>query len=207
MAKSHGERRFWGQIGRTVFIIPIAAAIAVPILPAQAATAASAAASGKTSHITPLKKIMHPKGHKPVGTACTTALLFGLNKKTLIARIFCAKTTGKNIDVWGYQFNSKKHYLDGVKHINTYTGFNTEHHGTTCPPASSKGAGQTGWHANSNPKYKARPGQVIECFLDNGKPVLIWTMPTQHVFFIAQLYTGRPSQVKIINWWKTVNYG
>ena len=207
MARSLGERRFWGQIARTAFIVPIAAAIAAPILPAQAATAASAAARGKTPHITPLKKIMNPKGFKPVGTKCTKALLFGLKKKTVIANIFCAKTTGKDIDVWGYQFDSKRHYLAGVKHINVYTKFAKKHHGRVCPPATNKGAGQTGWHANSNPKYKARPGQNIECFLDHGKPVLIWTMPTQHVFFIAQLYVGRPSQVRIVDWWKTVNYG
>jgi hypothetical protein len=204
MARSHGERRFWGQIGRTAFILPIAAAIAAPILPAQAATAATA---GKTSHITPLKKIMNPKGLKPVGTECTKALLFGLKKKTLIARIFCGKTTGKNIDVWGYQFNSKKHYLAGVKHINRYTGFGKKRHGATCPPAKNKGAGETGWHANSNPKYKARRGQNIECFLDNGKPVLIWTMPTQHVFFIAQYHVAGGTQTRIVDWWKTVSYG
>ncbi len=207
MARSHGERRFWGQIGRAAFIIPIAAAIAAPILPAQAATAASAATTGKSPHVTPLKKIMHPKGHKPVGTECTKALLFGLNKKTVIANIFCAKTTGKNINVWGYQFNSKKHYLDGVKHINKFTGFSKKGASHTCPPSGGKGAGRTGWHANANPKYKARPGQFIECFIDNGKPVLIWTMPTQHVFFIAQYHVTGGTIAKTINWWKTVNYG
>jgi hypothetical protein len=150
---------------------------------------------------------MNPKGLKPVGTECTKALLFGLKKKTLIARIFCGKTTGKNIDVWGYQFNSKKHYLAGVKHINRYTGFGKKRHGATCPPAKNKGAGETGWHANSNPKYKARRGQNIECFLDNGKPVLIWTMPTQHVFFIAQYHVAGGTQTRIVDWWKTVSYG
>jgi len=204
MARSPGERRFWVQVRRTALIIPIAAAIAAPILPAQAASAATGA---KTPTVTPLKKIMNPKGFKPVGTECTKALLFGLSKKTVIANIFCAKTTGKNIQVWGYQFDSEKHYLAGVQHISAFTGFTKQRHGTTCPPATSKGAGQTGWHANSNPKYRARRGQIIRCFLDNGKPVLIWTMPTQHVFFIAQQRGRHLSQVKIIDWWKTVNYG
>jgi hypothetical protein len=204
MAKSHGERRFWGQIRRSAFIIPIAAALAVPILPAQAAWTAT---SAKTHHITPLKKIMNPKGHKPVGTDCTTALLFGLKKKTLIARIFCAETTGKHIDVWGYQFDSKKHYLAGVKHIDKYTGFAKKHRVRTCPPANSKNAGKTGWHADSNPKYRARRGQFIECFLDERKPVLIWSMPTQHVFFIAQYHLAGGTMPQIVDWWKTVNYG
>jgi hypothetical protein len=204
MARSHGERRFWGQLGRAAAIVPIAAAVAAPILPAQAAAAAS---SGKTALVTPLKKIMNPKGRKPVGTDCIKALLFGLDKKAVTARIFCKKTTGKHIQVWGFQFDSKKHYLAGVRHINAYTGFSGLHHGTTCPPATSKGAGITGWHANSNPKYRARRGQNIECFIDNGNPVLIWTMPTQHVFFIAQLRAKHPSQSVIVEWWKTVNYG
>ncbi|HET7017033.1 MAG TPA: hypothetical protein VFI65_24125 [Streptosporangiaceae bacterium] len=197
MARSHGKRLVWNQARRIAVIVPIAAAIAAPILPAQA----------KTPHVTPLKLIMNPQGHKPVGTECTTALLFGLKKKTLIARIFCAKTTGKNIVVWGYQFNSKKHYLAGVAHINSYTGFSDMHDSHTCPPSGGKKSGITGWHANSNKKYKARPGQFIECFIDNGKPVLIWTMPTQHVFFIGQYHLAGGTITKIINWWKTVNYG
>ncbi len=153
----------------------------------------------------PLSTIMNPAGLKPVGTECTAALLFGLNKASIKTRTFCAKTTGKNIDVWGYQFFSKAGYTTGVAHINTYTGFSKST--STCPPATDTEDGETGWHANSNPRYKARAGQNIECFLDNGKPVLIWTMPTQNVFFIAQYHVGGGTLTKIVDWWKTVNYG
>lgn len=152
-----------------------------------------------------LTTIMNPPGLKPVGTDCTTALLFGLNKSSLKSRIFCAHTTASHIDVWGYQFFTKAGYVAGVAHINTYTGFSKST--STCPPASDTEDGETGWHANSNPRYKARPGQNIECFLDNSKPVLIWTMPTQNVFFIAQYHVGGGTITQIVNWWKTVNYG
>ncbi|HEY3902897.1 MAG TPA: hypothetical protein VGM14_03175 [Streptosporangiaceae bacterium] len=153
----------------------------------------------------PLSTIMNPAGLKPVGTECTAALLFGLNKASIKTRTFCAKTTGKNIDVWGYQFLNKAGYTTGVAHINTYTGFTKST--STCPPATDSEDGETGWHANNNPRYKARAGQNIECFLDNGKPVLIWTMPTQNVFFIAQYHVAGGTLSNIVSWWKTVNYG
>jgi hypothetical protein len=152
-----------------------------------------------------LTTIMNPAGLKPVGTECTTALLFGLNKASIKSRIFCAKTTATHIDVWGYQFFTKAGYTAGVAHINSFTGFSKS--ASTCPPPSDSEDGETGWHANSNPRYVARPGQNIECFLDNGKPVLIWTMPTQNVFFIAQYHVAGGTIAQIITWWKTVNYG
>ncbi len=158
-----------------------------------------------TTGIEPLSTIMNPSGFKPVGTECTTALLFGLDKKSIKTRTFCAKTTGKNIDVWGYQFFNKAGYQSGVAHINSYTGFSKST--STCPPAEDTQDGETGWHANSNPRYVARAGQNIECFLDNGKPVLIWTMPTQNVFFIAQYHVKGGTISQIVDWWKTVNYG
>jgi hypothetical protein len=158
-----------------------------------------------TTGIEPLSMIMNPSGFKPVGTECTAALLFGLDKKTIKTRTFCAKTTGKNIDVWGYQFFNKTGYKAGVEHINSYTGFSKST--STCPPAEDTEDGETGWHANSNPRYAARAGQNIECFLDNGKPVLIWTMPTQNVFFIAQYHVKGGTLTNIVDWWKTVNYG
>ena len=175
----------------------------VPAFPAHAAATGRGAAAAVES----LTKIMHPPGRHPVGTDCTKALLFGLRAKTLKARIFCAKTTGKDIAVWGYQFDSRRHYLAGVNHMNSYTRFSTLHPGATCPPGPGKVAGRVGWHAVSNPKYKSRPGQFIECFYDNRRPLLIWTMPTQHVLFISQDHARHARIATILNWWKTVNFG
>jgi len=161
--------------------------------------------SPSAAAIEPLTTIMNPTGLAPVGTDCTKAFLFGLNASTLTSRIFCATTTYKNIDVWGYQFDSHADYLAGVKHINSYTGFHQT--SNSCPPTAGSNAGSIGWHANSNTKYVGRPGQVIECFLDNGKPLLIWTLPTMNAFFISQDRVKTDPISRIVNWWKTVNYG
>jgi hypothetical protein len=173
---------------------------------ASASTPTSTPSTPSTSGGTePLTKIMNPAGLTPVGTDCTQAFLFGLKASTLTSRIFCAKTTQSDIDVWGYQFDNHADYLAGVTHINSYTGFHQT--SNTCPPAAGSDAGSVGWHANSNPKYVSRPGQDIECFVDNGKPLLIWTMPTMNVFFIAQDRGKGDTIPRIVDWWKTVNYG
>ena len=62
-------------------------------------------------------------------------------------------------------------------------------------------------HANQNRKYKSKPGQDIECLIDDKKPVLIWTMPTQDVFFIGQDNVKGASIGTIIKWWETLDYG
>src|SRR5215469_2333962 len=98
--------------------------------------------SPSAAAIEPLTTIMNPTGLAPVGTDCTKAFLFGLNASTLTSRIFCATTTYKNIDVWGYQFDSHADYLAGVKHINSYTGFHQT--SNSCPPTAGSNAGSIG---------------------------------------------------------------
>lgn len=157
--------------------------------------------------VEPLSTIMNPVGLSPVGTNCVQGLLFGLKASTLTARTFCDTTTKKNIQVWGYQFNNHPDYLAGYAHINSYTGFHRTSANSTCNPPIQGTDGLSTWHANANPKYVTRPGQVLECFVDNNKPLLIWTMPTMNVFFIAR-DTGKGDQItRLVNWWKTVNYG
>jgi hypothetical protein len=86
-------------------------------------------------------------------------------------------------------------------------GFDKVTPGTTCPPPSGSTTGKIGWHAKSNPKYKSRTGQDIECLIDNNKPVLIWTMPTQDAFFIGQDNLKGSSIQTIVSWWEILNYG
>ena len=164
----------------------------------------SATPSGGTE---PLSTIMNPAGFRPVGTDCTQAILFGLNASTITNRTFCSKTTTKNIEVWGFQFDNQADYKTGFTHINNFTGFHRTSVNTTCNPPVQGTDGLSPWHANANPKYAARPGQVLECFLDNGKPLLIWSMPTMNVFFIARDYGKGDEVTRIVDWWKTVNYG
>jgi hypothetical protein len=155
-----------------------------------------------------LQTIMNPPSpFKPVGTQCVAAHLFGLNKATLDASTFCAHTQRANIVVWGYQFDSSADYQAGLTHINHFVGFDKVTPGTTCPPPSGSTTGKIGWHAKSNPKYKSRTGQDIECLIDNNKPVLIWTMPTQDAFFIGQDNLKGSSIQTIVSWWEILNYG
>ncbi len=154
-----------------------------------------------------LQSIMNPVGLSPVGTDCVTAKLFGLSASTLDSKTFCSKTTKANIVVWGYQFDSFAHYQAGLAHINHFVGFDKVTPGTTCPPPSGTAEGKVGWHANHNPKYKSKTGQDIECLIDGQKPVLIWSMPSQDVFFISQDNVKGTSIKTIIKWWETLDYG
>ena len=139
------------------------------------------------------------------------AITNGLNASTLTGRTFCAKTTATKTVVWGYQFDGKADYYAGFAHINSYTGFSSSGASSFCPPASGVSDGSVGWHANSNPKYKSRSGQVLECYLDHTKtatyPIIVWTMPTQNVVFISEDRASGGTLTTLVDWWKTLNYG
>ena len=109
--------------------------------------------------------------------------------------------------VWGYQFDNAADYQAGLAHINHFVGFDKVTPGIGCPPPSGSTEGKIGWHANHNPKYVSRTGQDIECLIDGNKPVLIWSMPTQNVFFIGQDNVTGTSINTILSWWKILNYG
>ncbi|MGN6793079.1 MAG: hypothetical protein ACTHJW_11915 [Streptosporangiaceae bacterium] len=170
-------------------------------------TSASPVAAPHPAGTDPLVSIMNPTGLSPVGENCRTARTYGLDQATLDNYLFCPKTTRANIVVWGYQFDSSADYQKGLAHINNYVGFDKVTPGTFCPPPSGSTEGKVGWHANHNAKYKSKSGQDIECLIDGGKPVLIWTMPTQDVFFIGQDNVKGTSIKTIISWWKTLDYG
>lgn len=178
-----------------------------PVSPtAQATTPTDSPAPPSTSGVESLNTIMHPVGLAAVGSDCIAAKLFGLKAATLTASTFCGKTAFAHVVVWGYQFDSRADYVAGFNHINSFTGFSPSSAGSTCP-ASSGGEGSTGWHAISNPRYKSRTGQTLECFIDNGEPLLIWTMPTQDTFFIGQQQQKVSDETNLVNWWKKLNYG
>jgi hypothetical protein len=157
----------------------------------------------------PLLAIMNPAGETPVGTDCGKAHLFKLNPATVVARTFCPHSHGvPNVGVWGYQFDSYNDYKAGLAHINHYVGFDQFTPGTNCPPPSGSSVGQIGWHTITNPKYKKQlKTQIIECLIDNQKPVLIWTLPTQDVFFIGQDRHKGSALETLIGWWKKLSYG
>jgi hypothetical protein len=155
-----------------------------------------------------LVTIMNPAGQTPVGTDCSSAKLFGLDASTLDASTFCFRSHNTpNVEVWGYQFNSFAHYEAGLKHINTFVGFNATTAGGNCPPLSGSTQGRVGWHAIHNPRYFRRSGQDIECLTDQNKPVVIWTMPTQDAFFIGQDRIDGTTLTTLLAWWKKLSYG
>jgi hypothetical protein len=221
--KQGGSRRglFIGGGAAVLVIIVIVAAIAlskgpkpnpnptptnhVPTSQVTTPTTTQATTPAPSGGVEPLTTIMNPTGQTPVGRNCVKAVLFGLNASTLSSRIFCPNTTVKNIQVWGYQFLSASDYQAGLKHINGYTGFKST--STICPPSAGSDAGLATWHANHNPKYAAHPGQILECFADGQNPVLIWTMPTMNVFFIAEDRTKSTTIPTVYNWWTTLTYG
>jgi hypothetical protein len=154
-----------------------------------------------------LVAIMNPVGLSPVGQNCIPSKYFGLDPTTLDNHLFCPKTTHAHIVVWGYQFDSSADYQKGLAHINHYVGFDQVTPSAHCPPSSGSTEGKVGWHANHNAKYKSKPGQDIECLIDAKEPVLIWTMPTQDVFFIGEYKIKGSSMQTMIKWWETLDYG
>lgn len=202
MAETREVRRFWGRIGRAAAVVPVAVVLAAPALPALAAPAHVSAPAA----VEPLTTIMNPPGAPPVGSDCGKAPLSGLKARTVRARLYCARTQGRKIVLWAYQFHSHKGYLAGVTHMNSRTGFSRTQPGSFCPPRNGRASGLVGWHAINNRKYKSRRGQFLECFRVSQKPVLIWTMPTQNVFFIAQDRARHATIAAILHWWSRVVY-
>jgi hypothetical protein len=160
-----------------------------------------------TSGIEALQAIMNPAGQTPLGRSCVRAITNGLKASTLIGRTFCSKTTAAKTVVWGYQFDSKADYFRGLAHLNRYTGFSASGASTRCPPSGGAADGATGWHSVSNPRYKQRAGQDLECYYDNREPILLWTMPTQHVVFVSEIRTKGASLAPLLKWWRTLSYG
>jgi hypothetical protein len=151
-----------------------------------------------------LLEILHPSNDPPVGTGCKPkALLFGLKKETVKSRIDCAATTARSIKLWGYQFFGKPDYLTGLNHVDSYFGFTSG--SDRCPPSGVYTSGSIGW--DSPPNYRSRPGQFIQCFTYYRRPFLIWTMPTQNVFFMAQDKAPWATIDQVMKWWKTLRYG
>jgi hypothetical protein len=152
---------------------------------------------------------MNPAGSKPVASSCTTGPLLKLNPATLTSNLTCSHTNGTKILLYAYQFDSRADFVAGYNHINKFVLFTPSKASSSCPqPSTNTEGGITGWHANSNPKYKDGNGQKLECYSSKThEPVLVWTMPTMNVVFIAQDQQSGATQTTIVNWWKTLNYG
>jgi hypothetical protein len=170
-------------------------------------TSASPVAAPHPPGTDALVSIMNPVGLTPVGQNCYPSKYFGIDPATLDNHLYCPKTTHANIVVWGYQFDNSADYQKGLAQINHFVGFDRVTPGGHCPPSSGSTEGKVGWHANHNSKYKSKPGQDIECVITGREPILIWTMPTQDVFFVGEDMIKGSSLHTIIKWWETLDYG
>jgi hypothetical protein len=160
-----------------------------------------------SGRVDPLKTLMDPPGFGPLGTDCRRAPLLGLKASTLISRRFCPDTGFKHVVLAGYQFDNNADYLTGFAELNSFAGFHRSSAVASCQPVIQGQDGVSPWNADKDPRFVDHPGQVIECFTDNGHPTLIWTLPTMNAFFIAQ-DLGKDARIRrILGWWVTLSYG
>ena len=155
-----------------------------------------------------LTTIMSAPG-QPIGKTCTaTPPEFGLKASTVLDRRFCVTFTS-GVIIWGYQFDNASDFQAGFTHIQKFTGFDNTTPGKGCPPPSSSSEGKTLWYIKDSPRYNdAASNQELDCFL-NGKtpqPTLMWSMPTQNVFFIAKDQASGATISSIIKWWESIHY-
>src|ERR1022692_1457577 len=187
---------------------PIATGTSTPTAtPSQSATTTPSPTTAPGG-VESLNTILHPAGLAAVATDCSTAPTLKLNTATLTNSLACNHTAGTKIIVYAYQFDSNSDYMAGFKHINSFLLFTPSKASSTCPqPSSNTEGGATTWHANKNPKYKAA-GQILECYTSKTQePVLVWTMPTMNVVWIAVDKDSGSTGTTILTWWKTLNYG
>ena len=155
--------------------------------------------------VEPLTTIMNPAGSAPVATSCSAAPLQGLDPATLTSRLYCTHATDSHVVVWAYQFDNAADYQAGVPTLNKTLKFNPATASKGCPPPSGHSDGDTGWR--SQPNYPSRTGQNLECYIGGGEPVLVWTMPSQDVIFLAEYKVKGAPMADLVNWWKTTSYG
>jgi hypothetical protein len=170
-----------------------------------------------TTGVDSLQTIMNPVGEKPVGTQCSTPdpLTYSngspvLNSATIVSSIDCHHTARAQVFIIGYQFDSRADLRTGLAHINKFVGFKRSTASPKgCPPPAGFTQGRGIWFANSNPKYSEhRSDQVLECDIGGkGDPQMIWAMPTQNTFFVAQDDNKSDTSQDLYNWWTTLNYG
>jgi hypothetical protein len=158
--------------------------------------------SGGPSPVEPLHKII-----ASFAKDCKSTPSLGM--KGLTSRQFC-QTDATSIGLDAYQFDNTADYEAGLLRLNTLTGWDPSVAGDACPPPAGHRSGSTGWHSFVNPKYKARPGQSLECYTyvhNSGLFIYLWTLPTQRVILVANDQAAGASFENIEKWWAELTYG
>jgi len=157
--------------------------------------------SGNAATIEPLSQVI-----KPDVTSCRSTATFGM--RGLTHSEFC-QTSEHNIGLDAYQFATASAYADGLRQLNTITGWSPAGAGTKCPPPSGDTSGQTLWHSNVNTNYRQRAGQILECYTLRrpGFLLYLWTLPTQRVILVANDNATGASFADLEKWWSGLTYG
>jgi hypothetical protein len=157
-----------------------------------------------------LNQIINPRGQSPIGTHCQLAGLAKLSAATVTHRLKC-DTTVSSLYVWAYQFDSAADYQQGFTHLQNYLVFKPSSAGSNCPPTGGSITGATNWRSSSNPKYHSYTGQHLDCLTIHGtygtEVTYLWTLPSQHVVFLAQSWNTHITFRTLDNWWSHLSYG
>jgi hypothetical protein len=159
--------------------------------------------------VEPLRQVLNPPGLSPIGTHCVLAGLAKLSAATVTHRLKC-NTTVSRLYVWAYQFDSTPDYQQGFTHLQGYLAFKPAGAGSNCPPTGSSSTGETNWRS-SNPKYHSYTGQFLDCLTIHGtygtEVTYLWTLPSQHIVFLAQSWNTNISFHTLDTWWAHLSYG
>jgi hypothetical protein len=157
--------------------------------------------SSNAATIEPLSQVI-----KPDVTSCKSTATLGM--RGLTHSEFC-QTSEHNIGLDAYQFATASAYADGLRRLNTITGWSPAGAGTKCPPPSGDTSAQTLWHSNVNPKYPQQAGQLLECYSLRrpGFLLYLWTLPTQRVILVANDNATEASFADLEKWWSGLTYG
>jgi len=156
-----------------------------------------------------LNQIINPRGQAPIGTHCSLAGLAKLDAATVVNRLKCG-TTVSRLYVWAYQFDSAPDYQRGFTHLQNYLVFKPSSAGGHCPPTGASITGATSWRSD-NPKYHSYTGQYLDCLTIHGtygdEVTYLWTLPSQHVVFLAQSWNTHLTFHTLDSWWAHLSYG
>jgi hypothetical protein len=206
----------WGGAAAAVVVVYLVIAATASAFPFSRTTPTPAPASSVTTPrplpsspspspslhlaagVKPLTEVM-PTDLEDMSTECHAQQDILWTNPGLVQALKCQDPNLAGGQVFGYQMDSAKDYLQAWANYNSWANFGTSNT-LDCPPdAGDSEGGPADWWDNAYPK---RNGQVLECFTgatDSG-PVYVWTYPTEDTFIVAQppkSYTF----AKLDTWW------
>jgi hypothetical protein len=148
------------------------------------------------ANVLPLSKVM-PGDLQDISTECHAQQDILWTNPGLVQSLQCQDPNLAAGQVFGYQMDSTKDYLQAWSNYNSWAKFGTSDT-LDCPPDGGNSQGGPGdWWDKAYPK---RDGQVLECFSSDSGPVYVWTYPTEDAFIVAQPPKSW-TFAKLETWW------